>query len=793
MRRCSTARAPAAPADAAGGDARVGELERVQDAPVERACHSDRARDSRGPADGQVAGAVDRKTRVCRERLAEHVGEQSLDQAPAVQRQRWWARDGAPCEVHLDLPPAARRWRRGRGRARARARVRPPARASRADRGHSPRARARAAALRPPARRSARRRRAQPAQSAPSADALAPSDVGRRSGARARCSRGTGRSADASPEACASRASPPRSPCPLALDRSRRTPQREPKQANSSTVSRSELTTARWSPRRRRSSIRLELDSLDASGLTAGSVAVVDSVAVEDSVAEVDSVPVDRVALSAEDDPPLLAVLVAAERLLALATSAGSCPDASCTYTTRNATTNSASARAATELRMRRARRCMAVRRRLASALTSSCSDVRTDALIARPAVCGGARAKLSRRTASSADRGHDDGCEHQQEPRLPGVGALAEGVGESEQPGERGEAVQPAPACYADASACVVGEAEHEEHPEGDDPGARPQRLVAADEGDRDVRRGSGAGSRRRAGVRPWTTSAASVASDSASCVTRRSGRWPASMRPPISRPTQTDRLDSSSAAMPAARLVIQYRCGPTAVASMSVDAWRCGRGRPIARGAEGPVTRRKGALEPMADPASEAAHGDTIGAVALASAAMRDRRFAANIGMATASLAALVTGCRSGCSALRAPASQRGDGWWKLPQHLTWYWQLARERRTTTCPVAIYDIDGFENSAAEVRRCTAKGKHVICYIDVGTAEDFRPDFDEFPKSVLGQVQRLAGRALAGHPPAERARADHDARAFRCAGKRASTRSSRTTSKAMRTGAAFR
>jgi hypothetical protein len=31
------------------------------------------------------------------------------------------------------------------------------------------------------------------------------------------------------------------------------------------------------------------------------------------------------------------------------------------------------------------------------------------------------------------------------------------------------------------------------------------------------------------------------------------------------------------------------------------------------------------------------------------------------------------------------------------------------------------------------------AQGKHVICYIDVGTAEDWRPDYSSFPASVLG------------------------------------------------------
>ena len=58
----------------------------------------------------------------------------------------------------------------------------------------------------------------------------------------------------------------------------------------------------------------------------------------------------------------------------------------------------------------------------------------------------------------------------------------------------------------------------------------------------------------------------------------------------------------------------------------------------------------------------------------------------------------------------------------------------------------MAAYDIDGFENSAAEVATLHAQGKHVICYVDVGTAENFRPDYSEFPKSVLGRPNGWPG-----------------------------------------------
>ena len=58
----------------------------------------------------------------------------------------------------------------------------------------------------------------------------------------------------------------------------------------------------------------------------------------------------------------------------------------------------------------------------------------------------------------------------------------------------------------------------------------------------------------------------------------------------------------------------------------------------------------------------------------------------------------------------------------------------------------MAAYDIDGFENSAAEVASLHAQGKRVICYVDVGTAESFRPDYSSFPASVLGRSNGWPG-----------------------------------------------
>ena len=80
-----------------------------------------------------------------------------------------------------------------------------------------------------------------------------------------------------------------------------------------------------------------------------------------------------------------------------------------------------------------------------------------------------------------------------------------------------------------------------------------------------------------------------------------------------------------------------------------------------------------------------------------------------------------------------------------WRPPQHLTWYWQLTGRLRTGY-DVDAYDVDGFDTSAAQVRALHAAGRRVICYIDVGTWENWRPDADAFPKSVLGRPNGWPG-----------------------------------------------
>lgn len=58
----------------------------------------------------------------------------------------------------------------------------------------------------------------------------------------------------------------------------------------------------------------------------------------------------------------------------------------------------------------------------------------------------------------------------------------------------------------------------------------------------------------------------------------------------------------------------------------------------------------------------------------------------------------------------------------------------------------VPIYDIDGFDNSASVVAAIHAAGAKAICYIDAGTWENWRPDANKFPSSVLGNSNGWPG-----------------------------------------------
>jgi hypothetical protein len=68
-----------------------------------------------------------------------------------------------------------------------------------------------------------------------------------------------------------------------------------------------------------------------------------------------------------------------------------------------------------------------------------------------------------------------------------------------------------------------------------------------------------------------------------------------------------------------------------------------------------------------------------------------------------------------------------------------LSWQWQL-RGKLDLGVPVDVYDIDAVESTAADVATLHRAGRKVICYVNAGAYEDFRPDRTRFPAAALGK-----------------------------------------------------
>jgi hypothetical protein len=75
----------------------------------------------------------------------------------------------------------------------------------------------------------------------------------------------------------------------------------------------------------------------------------------------------------------------------------------------------------------------------------------------------------------------------------------------------------------------------------------------------------------------------------------------------------------------------------------------------------------------------------------------------------------------------------------WRPRPTGEPWQWQL-QGTIDTSIDAAVYDVDGFETARATVRRLHRQGRRVVCYLDVGSWESYRPDASRFPRSAIGR-----------------------------------------------------
>ena len=84
--------------------------------------------------------------------------------------------------------------------------------------------------------------------------------------------------------------------------------------------------------------------------------------------------------------------------------------------------------------------------------------------------------------------------------------------------------------------------------------------------------------------------------------------------------------------------------------------------------------------------------------------------------------------------------PEPEPCEGCWQPALQTDWQIQF-NGRLDTSLDVDMYEVDMFDTSAATVQRFHDNSTAVVCYVSAGSWENWRPDADEFPRSVLGRT----------------------------------------------------
>lgn len=66
-----------------------------------------------------------------------------------------------------------------------------------------------------------------------------------------------------------------------------------------------------------------------------------------------------------------------------------------------------------------------------------------------------------------------------------------------------------------------------------------------------------------------------------------------------------------------------------------------------------------------------------------------------------------------------------------------MTWQWQISGTVNTSV-DAQVYDIDGFDATTSLINTLHGQGRRVVCYLDMGSAENYRPDYNQFPAAAL-------------------------------------------------------
>jgi endo-alpha-1,4-polygalactosaminidase (GH114 family) len=103
-------------------------------------------------------------------------------------------------------------------------------------------------------------------------------------------------------------------------------------------------------------------------------------------------------------------------------------------------------------------------------------------------------------------------------------------------------------------------------------------------------------------------------------------------------------------------------------------------------------------------------------------------------------AALLLLLAGCSPDVSPVATSASATPDtDRWRPAPGAVWQWQLGDDEIDLSVEADIFDLDLYVDEAV-IEDIHARGGRVICYVSVGSWEDWRPDAAEFPAQILGK-----------------------------------------------------
>jgi len=85
-----------------------------------------------------------------------------------------------------------------------------------------------------------------------------------------------------------------------------------------------------------------------------------------------------------------------------------------------------------------------------------------------------------------------------------------------------------------------------------------------------------------------------------------------------------------------------------------------------------------------------------------------------------------------------------------WQPHPATTWQWQITgkvdESVRAQMFDVDLFDARPGQENAGLIRRLHARGIRVVCYLDTGAYETYRPDASRFPRAVIGNSTGWTG-----------------------------------------------